>query len=230
MGHTKRSLRWSGLLIGAGLAMLLAAPAWAQDASLSDGLKGPEDTTTVVVTAPRSDSDYRFGPSDKLRVTVYGEDDLSGEFQIDTAGYIRLPLVGQIKAAGFTAHELEARVKATLDNGYLQDARVAIEVTAYRPFYIIGQVGKPGQYPYVSNMSGLDAIALAGGFTGKAMESTIYIRHEGEIEEHSVDLDQLTRIEPGDVVRVPETAFWRVIDVLSPLTGFGYVAATAAAP
>jgi protein involved in polysaccharide export with SLBB domain len=230
MGHTKASTRRARVLMSASLLIWLAAPVRAQDASPGDGLKGPEDTTTVVVTAPRSDSDYRFGPSDKLRVTVYGEDDLSGEFQIDTAGYIRLPLIGQIKAAGFTAHELEARVKATLDNGYLEDARVAIEVTAYRPFYIIGQVGKPGQYPYVSNMSALDAVALAGGFTEKATESTVYVRHEGEVEEHEVDLDQLTRIEPGDVVRVPETTFWRIVDVLSPLTGFGYVAATAAGP
>lgn len=202
--------------------------AHAQDAS-PPSLKGFEDET-VIVNGTRTNSDYRFGPGDKLRVTVYGEDDLSGEFQIDGAGYVRLPLIGQVKAAGATAHELETHVAQTLDDGYLADARVAIEVTTYRPFYIIGQVSKPGEYPYVSNMSALNAVALAGGFTEKATESTIYVRHENEIEEHEVSVDELTRIEPGDVVRVPETTFWRVIDVLSPLTGFGYVAAQAAAP
>ena len=200
--------------------------AQAQDAAPPQ-LKGFVDET-VVVSADRTTSDYRFGPSDKLRVTVYGEDDLSGEFQIDSAGFIRLPLIGAMKAAGSTAHELETRVAQTLDDGYLADAHVSIEVTTYRPFYIIGQVGKPGEYPYVSNMSALNAVALAGGFTEKATESSVYVRHEGETEEHEVPVDEFTRIQPGDVVRVRETTFWRVVDVLSPLTGFGYVAAQAA--
>lgn len=208
------------------LLVAFAAPAFAQDVP---PLKGFEDET-VIVSAQRGSFDYRFGPGDKLRVTVYGEDDLSGEFQIDGAGYIRLPLIGQMKAAGATAHELETHVAQVLDDGYLADARVAIEVTTYRPFYIMGQIGKPGEYPYVSNMSALNAVALAGGFTEKAMELTIYVRHEGEAQEHEMVVDEMTRIEPGDVVRVPETTFWRVIDVLSPLTGFGYVAAQAVVP
>jgi polysaccharide export outer membrane protein len=213
-------------LAGAGLLVGLAASARADDAL---PLKGVADDT-VIVTAQRTNNDYRFGPGDKLRVTVYGEDDLSGEFQIDGAGFIRLPLIGQMKAAGSTAHELETQVAQTLDDGYLADARVAIEVTTYRPFYIIGQISKPGEYPYVSNMSALNAVALAGGFTEKAVETTLYVRHEGETEEHEITVNEMTRIEPGDVLRVPETTFWRVVDVLSPLTGFGYVAAQAVAP
>lgn len=213
-------------LAGASLFVGLAVSAHAQDVP---ALKGVADDT-VVITAQRTNNDYRFGPGDKLRVTVYGEDDLSGEFQIDSAGFIRLPLIGQMKAAGATAHELETQVTQTLDDGYMADARVAIEVTTYRPFYIIGQIGKPGEYPYVSNMSALNAVALAGGFTEKATETTLYVRHEGESEEREVVVDEMTRIEPGDVVRVPETTFWRVVDVLAPLTGFGYVAAQAIAP
>jgi protein involved in polysaccharide export with SLBB domain len=213
-------------LAGASLLVGLAASARAQDVP---ALKGVVDDT-VVVSAQRTSNDYRFGPGDKLRVTVYGEDDLSGEFQIDGAGFIRLPLIGQMKAAGATAYELETQVTQTLDDGYMADARVAIEVTTYRPFYIIGQIGKPGEYPYVSNMSALNAVALAGGFTEKATETTLYVRHEGEAEEREVVVDELTRVEPGDVVRVPETTFWRVVDVISPLTGFAYVAAQAIAP
>ena len=211
------------VLAGASLLVGLAVSAHAQDVP---SLKGIEDDT-VVVTASRTNTDYRFGPSDKLRVTVYGEDDLSGEFQIDSAGFIRLPLIGPMKAAGSSAHELETFVAQTLDDGYLADAHVSIEVTTYRPFYIIGQVGKPGEYPYVSNMNALNAVALAGGFTEKAVESTIYIRHEGDAQEHEIPVDEFTRVQPGDVVRVPETTFWRVVDVLSPLTGFGYAAAAA---
>lgn len=163
-------------------------------------------------------ADYKLGPTDKVRVTVYNEEDLSGEFQIDDAGFVRLPLIGQVHAAGLSASQLESVVESALDDGYLRSARVNIEVTQYRPFYIIGQVNKPGEYPYVSNMTVPNAIALAGGYTGKAVESTIYVRHESEADEHQVAVDQLTRIYPGDVVRVPETSFWISADVLSPIT------------
>jgi protein involved in polysaccharide export with SLBB domain len=220
------------VVLGASVLLPIAAATRAQGEDLSPPmLRGSFDgceSGNQTVPRSRSDVDYKFGAGDKLRITIYGEDDLSGDFQVDTAGYIRLPLIGPVKAAGFTAHELEMSVVHTLDNGYLADARVAIEVTAYRPFYVIGQVGKPGEYPYVSNMTALDAVALAGGFTGKAVESTIYIRHEGQAGEHPAALDDLTRVQPGDVVRVPETAFWQVVDVLSPLTGFGYAAVQAA--
>jgi len=226
MGRSKTAALRRCALAGASLLVGLTVSARADD---PPPLKGFE-SDTVVVTAQRTSNDYRFGPGDKLRVTVYGEEDLSGEFQIDSAGFIRLPLIGQMKAAGATAHELETQVAQTLDDGYLADARVAIEVTTYRPFYIIGQISKPGEYPYVSNMSAINAVALAGGFTEKATDSTLYVRHEGETEEHEITVDEMTRIEPGDVVRVPETTFWRVVDVLAPLTGFGFVAAQAVAP
>lgn len=220
--------RLAAILVG--VTLLVAAwcgTACAQDAPV---LRGEEPAAaspeTVVVTAPKDDTDYRLGPGDKLRVTVFGEDDLSGEFQIDGTGFLRFPLVGQIKAAGLTAHELEGQIEAALDRGYLNEARVAVEVSSYRPFYIIGQVNKPGEYAYVSNITAVDAIALAGGYTEKAVESTLYIRHEGESDEEAIDSSDLVRIRPGDVVRVPETAFWSVADILSPITGAGYLIAT----
>src|SRR5271167_5036437 len=111
MGRSKTAAWRRCALAGASLLVGLAASARAQDAP---SLKGFEDDT-VVITAQRASNDYRFGPGDKLRVTVYGEDDLSGEFQIDSAGFIRLPLIGPMKAAGATAHELEAHVAQTLD-------------------------------------------------------------------------------------------------------------------
>jgi len=231
MRRTLSLVRRPGIAAGAGLLALLwtASSAFPQDAvPANDSLRGQE-YETVIVTAPRKNADYTLGPSDKLRITVYGEDDLSGEFQIDGAGTVRLPLIGQVKAAGLTAPQLEARVEEALDHGYLLNARVAIEVTAYRPIYIIGQVNKPGEYPYVSNMSALNAIALAGGFSEKAVESTLYVRHDGETEEHAVTADGSTRINPGDVVRVRESFFWDFADVLSPLTGLAYVATAAAA-
>lgn len=172
-------------------------------------------TETVVVRAPPV-SDYKLGPGDKVHVTVYDETDLSGDFQVDSLGYVRLPLIGQIKAAGRSAFQLEGAVSDALLDGYLKNPRVAIEVTTYRPFYILGQVNKPGQYAYVSNMSALDAVALAGGFTDHAVESSLYIRHEDQTTETLVPANEAAKVQPGDVVRVEQTAFWTVASVLAP--------------
>jgi polysaccharide export outer membrane protein len=100
-----------------------------------------------------------------------------------------------------------------------------VEVTTYRPFYIIGAVGRPGEYPYVNNMTALNAVALAGGFTDKAIQSTLYVRHEGQTTEQAVRADQLTRIMPGDVVRVKTSLFWDAMDLISPISGAAAIAA-----
>jgi len=203
------------------LTVLLAAgiPPVGQSAFAApgDGLR-KDVPETVVVNGTAGNSDYRLGAGDRVRVTVYGEEDLSGEFQVDSAGYIRLPLIGQVQASGHSAYQLEGNVEASLENGYLKNPRVSIEVTTYRPFYIIGQVNRPGQYAYVSNMSALDAIGLAGGFTEHAVESTVRIRHEGEGKEHAVAPDETVKVRPGDVIRVDQTLFWDVAAVLAPTT------------
>jgi protein involved in polysaccharide export with SLBB domain len=185
---------------------------------------------TVVVEGTRNDSDYKLGAGDKVRVTVYGEEDLSGEFQIDSNGYVRLPLIGQVQAGGHSAYQLEGNVEASLENGYLKSPRVSIEVTTYRPFYIIGQVSRPGQYPYTSNMSALDAVGVAGGFNEHAVESTLYIRHEGDAGESEVPADETVRIRPGDVIRVEQTPFWAVASWLSPATSLALPLAYALRP
>jgi len=189
-------------------------------ASASDGLRQSEAeqqaaNETVVVQAPPV-SDYKLGPGDKVHVTVYDETDLSGDFQVDSLGYVRLPLIGQIKAAGSSAYQLEGAVSDALADGYLKNPRVAIEVSTYRPFYIIGQVSRPGQYPYASNMSALDAVAVAGGFTDHAVESSLYIRHENQTKETRVAADETVKIQPGDVLRVDQTVFWSMASVLAP--------------
>ncbi|HWA89274.1 MAG TPA: polysaccharide biosynthesis/export family protein [Rhizomicrobium sp.] len=200
------------IFLASALALLLCG-----SAAASDGLR-PSETETVTVEAQRMSSDYRLGAGDKVRVTVYDETDLSGEFQVDGSGYVRLPLVGQVRAGGRTAHQLEGDVAGALADGYLKTPRVAVEVTTYRPFYIIGQVNRPGQYPYTSNMSALDAIGVAGGFTDHAVESTIHIRHEGETKEYDLPADETVKIRPGDVVRVDQTALWALSSWLSPAT------------
>ncbi len=179
-----------------------------------------EKPETVVVTAAASQpTTYRLGTGDKVRVTVFGEDDLSGEFVLDGSGFISMPLIGQVQANGLSTDELARSITAKLEDGYLNEPRVSVSVSTYRPFYIIGQVNKPGEYPYVNDMTVLNAVALAGGYTDYANESTVYVRANGETEEHAMRADSTSRIHPGDVVRVPKSAFSAVISVLGPLAG-----------
>jgi protein involved in polysaccharide export with SLBB domain len=172
-------------------------------------------------------SGYILGSGDKVHVSVYGEDDLSGEYQIDGSGMVRLPLVGTIRAGGFTAPALGVSIAGALAQGYLKSPKVNVEITAYRPFYIIGAVNRPGNYPYVANMTALDAVALGGGFTDKARESTIYVRHEGSTHEEELPASQVTRIFPGDVVRVKTTMFWDAMDAFAPIAAPAAIAAAA---
>jgi polysaccharide export outer membrane protein len=160
-------------------------------------------------SAPQASADdgYKLGSGDKLRVIVFGENDLGGEYVLDGAGFISLPLIGQIHAAGDTIHQFEAEVSAKLKDGYLKDPRVSVEVINYRPFYIIGEIMKPGEYAYVNGMSVLNAVALAGGYTFRANERQVYVRRGGAGNEQPVNADQTTKIYPGDIIRVAERFF-----------------------
>ena len=159
--------------------------------------------------APQASADegYKLGSGDKLRVIVFGENDLGGEYVLDGGGFVSLPLIGQIHASGDTIHQFEAEVTAKLKDGYLKDPRVSVEVINYRPFYIIGEIMKPGEYAYVNGMSVLNAVALAGGYTFRANERQVYIRRGGSGSEQSVNADQTTKIYPGDIIRVAERFF-----------------------
>ena len=167
----------------------------------------PPPRQVATATAPATaDAGYRLGTGDKVRVIVYGEEDLSGEFQVDGSGFIRLPLIGQVTAAGRTVRDFEGDVTTKLAGGYLKSPRVSVEVTNYRPFFILGEVNKPGEYPYVNGMNVVTAVALAGGYTYRADESDVYVRRNGQPEKE-VPADERTQIQPGDIVRVAERFF-----------------------
>lgn len=178
----------------------------------------------------RPNADYVLGPGDKLKLTVFEEADLSGDYTIDGIGFLRLPLAGQVRAAGLNSTQLEGAIAAQLARGYLKQPRVSVQVATYRPFYIIGAVAKPGEYPYVNNMTALNAIALAGGFTPSAVESAVYIRREGSNNEVKMPVDRSTSIRPGDVVRVNTTMFADVMQLINPLSTPLSIAAAAAVP
>jgi len=178
----------------------------------------PLEHVTVTALRQSDDSLYRLGTGDKLRITVFNETDLSGDFTVDGQGYVRLPLLGQLRAAGLTSFALESRISdAFTAGGYLVTPRVAVEITSYRPFYILGEVTKPGEYPYVNAMNATNAIALAGGFTDRAVQDTIYVRHQGETVESELEVGEDARIYPGDMVRVRRSTYWTVMTWLSPI-------------
>ncbi|PKQ07061.1 MAG: polysaccharide biosynthesis protein [Alphaproteobacteria bacterium HGW-Alphaproteobacteria-12] len=155
---------------------------------------------------PDADIDYQLGSGDRLRVIVFGEPELSGEFDVGGSGVVALPLIGQVRADGLTLSAFEDAVETKLQDGYLISPRVSVEVLNYRPFYIYGEVSNPGQYPYTSSMTVLNAVAVAGGYTYRANQGKVYITR-GEGNEVEYPASQAVKVLPGDVLRVPERFF-----------------------
>jgi polysaccharide biosynthesis/export protein len=154
-----------------------------------------------------SPGDYVLGPNDRVRLKVYGEPDISGEYEIDNTGQVSVPLAGHIPAAGLTTKELEHAITAALAKGIVRDPRVNVEVALYRPYYILGEVKKSGEYPYRLGLTVLDAVASAGGFTYRANENKVYVRRAGSGAEQTYSLDTPIMVYPGDNIRVPERFF-----------------------
>ena len=163
----------------------------------------PLEGSTAMIGAP----EYRLGPGDQVRVIVFGQEPLSGEFAVDGTGNVSLPLAGNVPALGATPTEFEQRVAEHLSHGYVKNARVSVQVLNFRPFYIIGEVNKPGQYPYANGMSAINAVATAGGFTYRAKEDYVLITRtiNGKKQERSAPVN--TPILPDDVIRIPERLF-----------------------
>jgi polysaccharide export outer membrane protein len=176
--------------------------------------------------APQMEGGYTVGPGDKVRLTIFGEPELSGEIQVDGNGNIRLPLAGMVHAAGNTPQTLEAVILGALVPNYLRNPRINVEITSYRPIYVVGQVQKPGQYAYANNMTMQNLIGLAGGFTPQAKESVVYVKHEGETREQEVSSAQPLLVRPGDTIRVDTTLFWDAMNLLSPLSTPASIAAS----
>lgn len=148
-----------------------------------------------------------IGPGDRLRIKVYNEPDLTGEYEVNSSGFISLPLVGQIRASGSTTSHLESAIVAKMKGQISQDPKVNVEIAAYAPFYIFGEVKKAGEYPYRPGLTVADAIATAGGLTYRANENKIYLRRAGASVEEMVSLAMRVRVYPGDNIRVDERYF-----------------------
>lgn len=147
--------------------------------------------------------DYALGPDDVLEMVVYGEEDLSGSYRVGTGGSISVPLIGEVQVSGLTLRAAEETITQKFSDGYLVDPSVSIQVSESRPVYIMGEVKNPGSFKYTSNMTVLNAVALAGGFTYRARESEVTITRSGE----ELDSAPEEPIQPGDVITVEERFF-----------------------
>jgi protein involved in polysaccharide export with SLBB domain len=153
---------------------------------------------------PRVASHIQAG--DKIKLTVYGEDTLSGLYEISPSGTVSLPLIGTVNAVGRSRAELE-RAIASRYTTFVKDAKVTVNVIEFRPFYIMGEVNKPGRYPYESGLNVLTAISTAGGMTYRASKSAVLIQRPGEQVWQEFPLTASLLVGPGDLIRIPERYF-----------------------
>ena len=172
------------------------------DADSEDIVEQTARTVREQLADPSGLQEYRLGPGDRLSIVVFGQDDLSGELAVDGQGRISMPLIGQVQAQNKTVDELQQIVTDLLSVEYLINPRISVEVTNYRPFYIYGQINKPGSYPYVSGMTVRQAIALAGGYTRRASEEPVSITRNTPDELLDIEGTLKTVVLPGDTIEV----------------------------
>jgi len=153
-------------------------------------------------------SAYLLGAGDKIRITTFGFKELGGDFVVSADGSIALPLIGAVKVVGLSPSQLEQSISGKLaGGGFVRDPRVGAEVTEYRPYYILGEVAKPGQYPFTNGLTVVKAVATAQGFTYRANKRNIFIIRDDAGVEVSTVLTAATPLHPGDTVRVAERYF-----------------------
>ena len=201
------------------VAAALALPGCMQTRPLSVAVAEPQDGIGALSygpekarvraggPAPTYDAKYQLDASDRLRVVVYGQEGLTNSYQIDAAGAITMPLIGRVPARGLTPAALAASITSRLRNGYIRDPSVAVEIESYRPFFILGEVAAPGQYPYVPNMSVEAAVAIAGGFSPRARRDEVMLTHKTERGNVRAAVPLGTPIDPGDTIQIGERWF-----------------------
>ena len=168
---------------------------------LSEPMEVAHDKENVMGNA------YVFGEGDTLKVTVFQEDDLSGKYKIDSEGYISIPLIGKVKAAGLTADAVIHMVEEKLSEGYLRNPDVMVEVSSYRPFSVLGEVGAPGNYSYTEGFSVADAVAVAGGFTYRANKKGFELLRREQKGWNKLEARVGDYVRPGDIIYVRERMF-----------------------
>jgi polysaccharide export outer membrane protein len=174
------------------------------DAAVVDGpvvIPAPEVTGSI--PAPP----YTLDSGDKLRIVVFGQEGLTNSYAVDAAGSVTMPLIGAVRARGLTPAGLSAAIAAKLRNGYIREPHVAAEIEAYRPFFILGEVTAPGQYPYVANMTVETAVAIAGGYTPRAYKDTVELTRVIDGQPYRGPAPNTFPVRPGDTITIKERWF-----------------------
>jgi polysaccharide export outer membrane protein len=168
-----------------------------------------QDAQVAMASAPpgREVGPYVLGPGDKVRLKVYGDSDVNGEYEVSSAGNVSIPLVGQVKAAGLTTGQLERSLFSRMKGKIANDPKINVEMATYAPFYIYGEVKKAGVYPFQPGITVADAVATAGGLTYRADEGKVLLQRAGSRATVAIPVDGGTRIYPGDNIRVAERFF-----------------------
>jgi protein involved in polysaccharide export with SLBB domain len=147
-------------------------------------------------------------PGEKIKITVYGEEALTGDYDINPSGYVTMPLIGTVRAAGRSQSDFSQDIaRKYRGGGFLQDPHVTVTVAQFKPFYVLGEAATPGEYPFRSGLNVHTAVAMAGGFTYRASKSYVLIRHAGDEVWKEYSLAEPVPIAPGDLIRVPERYF-----------------------
>ena len=166
-------------------------------------LQQPSQNTQTIRMA-----EYRLAPGDRVRVIVLSDPELSSEYEVDSAGMISVRMAGRLQVVGMTTTEVEEllRNRYRADN-LLRVARLSVDLVARRPFYVLGEVGKPGSFPYVSGINVAQAIAIAGGFTRRASRTRMTVQRFNQTRGMEETVTEDTPLGPGDILRVPERWF-----------------------
>jgi polysaccharide export outer membrane protein len=176
-------------------------------AALSALLAGCSDRALLVEPATVGSGPYLLGPGDRLRIVVYDQPSLTNIYEVDQTGQVSFPLIGDVAANDSTVDELAERIEGRLATSYLREPDVTVEVATYRPFFVLGEVGNPGQYPYVPGITAETAVAVAGGFTDRANKRVVRVSRttSGKLYESRIPVTETIR--PGDTIYVTESLF-----------------------
>ena len=185
------------------IALALVAPVLS--GCVASASSSSERDLVALARVPQGEA--RLRPGDRVQVTVFGEAGLTGSYDVAPSGVLQLPLAGSVPAAGRSARELEIAIAAALRKSYLRDPKVTVAVVSQRPFYVLGEVEKPGEYPYREGLNLWRALAVAGGQTYRASTASVLVQHAGETGLAEIDTARDITIEPGDLIRVPERWF-----------------------
>jgi polysaccharide export outer membrane protein len=173
-------------------------------AALQGCARPPRDV--VEVESP-TQTTYTLAPGDRVRVIVFGQDSLSNSFAVDSSGQIAMPLIGLVPATGRSTAQLAREIERKLRDGYVRDPRVSVEIEAYRPFFVLGEVTTSGQYPFVNGMTVETAVAIAGGFTPRARKDSAEVTRTSGGRAITFDAPITQPVKPGDTILIHERFF-----------------------